>query len=459
MRFLKNIFAVITAVSALIVASYVGGIFYYSDKFLPNTYIDGTEVSSLTAQAADEKYKQEHYNVPITLSVKDNTFAVTDEYIDWSTFKGSQELINQLSFTDIGFALKNRTDYAMAVGDVPLGTAEKILKAWTIFTNVNAVKSQNAYVEYNNNGWVIVPEVQGTEINLENAKNIIRQIILFDRENEDLSNFDGFYIEAEIKQDDERIVSFRNRLDRATNKNITYSFNGEKYEITQKDLVPYTDFSNTAFTYIVNYDAFADEFVNNLASKVNTQGITRKFKTTLGDFVDIDGGNWGWSLDTKKTKELLLNQLTDENISVAEGKLEWIQTASENDGTDIRDYVEIDLSNQRLYMYKDNELLVATDITSGNPTHGNGTPGGIYHLSYKTRNTRLKGPTWNVAVKYWMPFNGGIGMHDASWRTDFGGDWYKINGSHGCVNMPTEAAKIVYDNIDSSYAIICFWRE
>jgi len=53
-----------------------------------------------------------------------------------------------------------------------------------------------------------------------------------------------------------------------------------------------------------------------------------------------------------------------------------------------------------------------------------------------------------------MPFDGGIGLHDATWRYQFGGNIYKWNGSHGCVNMPLNAAKVVYENIDKSMPII-----
>ena len=59
-------------------------------------------------------------------------------------------------------------------------------------------------------------------------------------------------------------------------------------------------------------------------------------------------------------------------------------------------------------------------------------------------------------VEYWMPFNGGIGFHDASWRSIFGGNIYLTNGSHGCVNMPRNSAEILYDYIDSSMPIFVY---
>ena len=46
-----------------------------------------------------------------------------------------------------------------------------------------------------------------------------------------------------------------------------------------------------------------------------------------------------------------------------------------------------------------------------------------------------------------MPFDGGRGLHDASWREYFGGDIYHFGGTHGCVNMPSEITPYVYDTL------------
>ena len=77
-----------------------------------------------------------------------------------------------------------------------------------------------------------------------------------------------------------------------------------------------------------------------------------------------------------------------------------------------------------------------SDFVSGNLSKGWGTPAGTYPLTYKQRNAVLKGEGYRTPVDYWMPFNGGIGMHDATWRSSFGGTIYKTGGSHGCINLP-----------------------
>ncbi len=93
---------------------------------------------------------------------------------------------------------------------------------------------------------------------------------------------------------------------------------------------------------------------------------------------------------------------------------------------------------------------------SGNVSRGHTTPAGLYSLTYKQRDAVLKGEGYASPVKYWMPFNGGIGFHDASWRSSFGGSIYKTGGSHGCVNMPYAAAKELYENVYAGMPVICY---
>ena len=64
---------------------------------------------------------------------------------------------------------------------------------------------------------------------------------------------------------------------------------------------------------------------------------------------------------------------------------------------------------------------------------------------------------YETQVTYWMPFNGGIGFHDATWQAYFGGDRYTYAGSHGCINMPLDAAATLYSIIDTNVPIVCFY--
>ena len=129
----------------------------------------------------------------------------------------------------------------------------------------------------------------------------------------------------------------------------------------------------------------------------------------------------------------------------------------------ISSWVEVDISDQIVTLHKKNGTKYVSSCVTGNVSAGNATPTGVYNIYYKQYSPSFLGETLSGASKYakndillmgdarvgyWMPFNGGIGFHDASWRTEFGGTIYKTNGSHGCVNLPKESAKQIFLNID-----------
>lgn len=88
---------------------------------------------------------------------------------------------------------------------------------------------------------------------------------------------------------------------------------------------------------------------------------------------------------------------------------------------------------------------------------GRMTPPGVFGLTYKTKNAVLKGEDYETPVNYWMPFNGNIGMHDATWRRKFGGEVFIKNGSHGCINLPLESAKEIYSYISTGFPVVCYY--
>ena len=144
-------------------------------------------------------------------------------------------------------------------------------------------------------------------------------------------------------------------------------------------------------------------------------------------------GPYGYRID----KEAEAEQLKDEILSGTQTEREPIYSmvgASREENDYGNTYVEIDLTNQMVYLYVGGDLIQSSKCVTGNITKGHTTP----------------------PVKFWMPFNGGIGLHDASWRSSFGGNIYKTNGSHGCVNLPYDMAKTLYENVYKGMPIICY---
>lgn len=100
---------------------------------------------------------------------------------------------------------------------------------------------------------------------------------------------------------------------------------------------------------------------------------------------------------------------------------------------------------------------------TGNVSKNYTTPPGLYSLTYKQRDRILRGQKkadgkyeYETPVLYWMPFNGGIGFHDANWRSKFGGAIYQTSGSHGCVNLPPAKAAALYDLVYTGIPVICY---
>lgn len=106
-------------------------------------------------------------------------------------------------------------------------------------------------------------------------------------------------------------------------------------------------------------------------------------------------------------------------------------------------YILIDISDQTLKYYVKGKVKLKSNVVTGGP--GNRTPKGHFRLRSKSRNITLRGNGYSSYVKYWMAFIGSeYGIHDASWRSKFGGTIYKKNGSHGCPNMPRKNAAKLY---------------
>ncbi len=117
-------------------------------------------------------------------------------------------------------------------------------------------------------------------------------------------------------------------------------------------------------------------------------------------------------------------------------------------------YVDVNISEQTVNYFENGELRLSSPCVTGNTSAGRGTPCGTYTIQTQVPGKYLTGPTWNVWVDRWMPFNGNIGLHDASWRSNFGGTIYQTNGSHGCVNLPHDAAVQLYDMAKTGTTVI-----
>ena len=197
------------------------------------------------------------------------------------------------------------------------------------------------------------------------------------------------------------------------------------------------------------------EYVDELASVHNTVFRKHTLKTSYGETIDIVNGDYGWKVDKAGEKEQIIQDIK-EGISKKREITYERRGASrgENDYGDT--YVEINLTAQHLFFYKNGSLVTESDFVSGNISKNYDTPTGIYGLTYKQKDAVLRGENYASPVDFWMPFCNNVGMHDASWRSSFGGGIYKTSGSHGCINLPRSAAQKIFENIEEGDPVIVY---
>ncbi len=201
----------------------------------------------------------------------------------------------------------------------------------------------------------------------------------------------------------------------------------------------------------INEEAVA-EFVEEFAQKYNTVGDERSFTSLSGQKIKVTGGDYGYAVDQEEETEQLVEDLKSGKEIKRKPVWSMVGFIDYNQKDDIGDtYVEISIPDQHLWYFKNGKKILDCSVVTGT-RYQNDTPTGTYSLSYKQRGAVLRGDngdgsSYESPVSYWMPFYGNYGMHDAPWRSSFGGTIYQSGGSHGCVNMPVSSAKKLFENL------------
>lgn len=286
---------------------------------------------------------------------------------------------------------------------------------------------------------------------------------LYDYKNKDVIDLVGlgYYCTPARTKDDNILNEELRALNKYHDFLLEYDVLDQQEILTFADIRPWLTVNKNKLgrisirhPYKVSKEAIS-EYVQSLDEKYTTVGKPRIFHTSTGKDLELSRSKKEWELDTETLEKDLYDRLW-KNQS-AKQDLPFLRTGTTLGVETFQgSYIEISIEDQRLWMYQDNKCVLNTQVVTGNTSAGHGTRKGLFYLDMKTTNTMLRGEGYEVHVNYWMPFDGGIGLHDASWRSKFGGKIYKTNGSHGCVNMPNEAAKFIYNNITFSTPIIVY---
>ena len=241
------------------------------------------------------------------------------------------------------------------------------------------------------------------------------------------------------------------------NMKIIYKFGKSRVVLTAEDVVDWVRYWPDGHWDID--DARIAEYIESLQKHFDTWDCTKAFETTGKKIIHLTG-DYGWRLDRDKEVKEISKLLRRNGTTVH--PLHFLTEAAVryNPARDYgNSYVEIDLSRQVLWLYEEGKVTVRTDIVSGLMNTDRQTPGGIFCVKYKQSPAVLRGADYASPVTYWMPFNGGIGLHDATWQPAFGGDLCYTRGSHGCINLPLDKAEKIYEKIEKGFPVICYYSD
>ena len=449
----KKIALITAAASCFLAASAAAAYTYmamqYRDVFFPNTRINGLDASGKSVDQVKQMIDDGMEQYTLVLEERGGvTEQIGGEQIDLhSEYDGSLEqlLAGQepmrwgLHFLE---GSEHTIETMIAYNQQKL---DEVVDGLSCMDEKKTELPKNAYLsEYQQGvGYEIVPEQGGTRVIKDKVRQGVADAILNLKDKISLDELD-VYEKAEITSENPELIAQAEEKNFYTNVIVTYHF-GDKTEILNGDTIHTWLLEDEEGNLSLDEDKLA-EYVGELAKNYDTAYQPKTLKTAYGDTVTITGGNYGWRIN-RKAEAAALSEIIRSGKS-QEREPVYSQTAASRGEKDYGNtYVEINLTAQHLYYYIDGELLVESDFVSGNESRGMGTPAGAFPLTYKQRNATLRGPGYATPVTYWMPFNGGIGMHDANWRGSFGGRIYKTNGSHGCINLPSAAARTIFDNI------------
>lgn len=453
---------VLALAAAVILAGIIAWL-YVGSHFIGGTKVNGIDVSGMKMDELKETVKE--YSLEITERNKDSEEdAVFTEKISGDEIGmqvKSDEALYEILEEQSVWDLFSRSEKEHQISDCLEYDEEALEEKVTKLKGLQkdfADAPENAYIsDYDETSgeYQIVEEKKGNLLDKEQTLEAIKNAVSELQASVDLDQEDC-YQKPEITQEDEKLNDTLQQLNKYVSAEIRYEF-GENTELLDGSTIHKWLKVTKKNNIRINTEKL-EEFVASLRKKYDTIFRSRKFKTVYGNTVTIDSGDYGWWMNYEKEEKELLKLI--KKGKKTDRVPEYFQTAKEYGKKDYGDtYVEINLTAQQVFFIKNGKKILETECVTGNSSRGYDTPAGAYSLTYKQRDATLNGENYSTPVNYWMPFNGNIGLHDAYWRSRFGGSEYKYNGSHGCVNLPPEAAKKLYSYVEAGTPVICYHLE
>lgn len=449
---------------------YLAGMLYYNDKFLNGTMVNGSDVGGMTLQKANDQLSKKVNGQSLKLIFNDGQSEVLQSAQLGVSYNKDNSL-NQL--------MKNQNKWAWFIGffknekntltDLIQISDENLTNGIASMEHAkeeNQIAPTDAYIQYKDGSFSIIEETLGSKFNIEELVKNIKVALSEGKQQLDVTKANG-YVKPHVYKDDQDLNNQLKAANEYCLSAITYTTpKGKEIVLDGSTLITWLSKQDDG-SYTKDESVFKEKltaFVKELASQYNSIGATRTFTGKDGQSHTVSGGTYGFRVSTDSEVSALLKMINEnksENNRIPEhtGQL----PSGENGGLGTT-YLEINITKQHLWFVKDGSVVLESDFVSGkesDPTRL--TPSGTYYIYNKERNRVLRGTKqpngkyeYESPVSYWMPFNKGIGLHDASWRSTFGRDIYINSGSHGCINLPTGFAGSLYSQIYVNLPVVVY---
>ena len=451
----KKTMLILGGVFAFLFVLYIGIALHFADRFLPGTKVNGIACSGKTVEETEKIIQEKVELYTLSLERKDN---VTEE------IKGSDIEIQYNGIGAIKEVIENQNEYAWPLALFQKKNVEtnidfdyndkklsQIIKRLECMQEENQVMPSSATPTYQDGTFVIVEEIYGTAIDEKIFNKVIRNSI---QKLEKKINLEEkkCYILPTFTKDSKEVSAARDALNKCLEAKITYSLDSIVVKLDSSMFLEWLSVDEE-MNVVVSEDK-VKEFVNSLGTKYNTKPRSQQMTTPTGKVVTVSGATKGRTVGVSAESEQLISEIKDGTVITRKPVISQEATPAGQYAWG-RTYVEVDLSIQHMWYIKNGSVIFETDVVTGKP--GMDTPSGVFEILTKKRNKTLTGnivpetgkPEYQTPVDYWARVTwSGIGFHDATWQSAFGGQRYKEGyGSHGCINMSLSAVAQFYNLI------------
>ena len=447
---------------------YVAISVYFMSHFFVNTKINGKNFSGKTASDV-EKYLQ--------TNIKDYKLTILENEGRQDVISGSEIGLEYRAGTEAEKLLKDQNGFAWPKAfftensrkvSVNVSYNEESLNqriSQLSCLQTEQTPAENAKPEFDGNQYVIKPEVYGNAVDKERLTEQVKVHITEFQPQLDMVET-KCYAKPKYVEDSKEVQEACDAMNKYVNASITYPMN--EPVVVDKALISQWLQVDGEMKVSLNTEAMKQWFTA-FGDKYDTQGTTRTFTTPAGKSATVTGGTYGWSIDEDTELVNLQNSILNGEVVTREPAYYAGGTAAAHSGQDWGNtYAEVDMSAQHMWYVQNGQVVLETDVVTGEPIPSRITPEGVYSLMWKQRDATLVGdikpetgkPEYETDVAYWMQVtSSGVGFHDAIWQTAFGGTLYQIpgTGSHGCINMPLDQAGALFNMVEPGTPVIFHW--